>query len=79
FARAVIDASGTWTTPGPAGASGLPALGEKAAADRITYRVPDFKDPVVRARYTGRRTAVVGSGASAFTALAHLADLAKSD
>ncbi|MFB7115434.1 NAD(P)-binding domain-containing protein, partial [Streptomyces sp. NPDC056291] len=50
FARAVIDASGTWTTPSPAGGSGLPALGEKAAADRITYRVPDLKDPAVRAR-----------------------------
>ncbi|MFW3471990.1 NAD(P)-binding domain-containing protein [Streptomyces microflavus] len=79
FARAVIDASGTWSTPSPAGASGLPALGEKAAADRIAYRVPDFKDPAVRARYAGRRTAVVGSGASAFTALAYLADLAKSE
>ncbi|MFB7496493.1 NAD(P)-binding domain-containing protein [Streptomyces sp. NPDC056161] len=76
FARAVIDASGTWRTPSPAGGSGLPALGEKAAADRITYRVPDFKDPAVRARYAGKRTAVIGSGASAFTALAHLADLA---
>ncbi|MGY0067978.1 NAD(P)-binding domain-containing protein [Streptomyces sp. QTS137] len=79
FARTVIDASGTWTTPSPAGGSGLPALGEKAAADRITYRVPDLKDPAVRARYAGRRTAVIGSGASAFTALAYLADLAKSD
>ncbi|WP_411118046.1 NAD(P)-binding domain-containing protein [Streptomyces sp. 058-1L] len=79
FARAVIDASGTWSTPSPAGASGLPALGEKAAADRITYRVPDFKDPAVRARYAGRRTAVIGAGASAFTALAYLADLAKSE
>ncbi|MDX2824695.1 flavoprotein [Streptomyces ipomoeae] len=76
-ARAVIDASGTWSTPGPMGANGLPALGEKAAADRISYRVPDLKDPAVRARYAGRRTAVVGSGASAFTALAYLADLAK--
>nr|WP_203601785.1 flavoprotein [Streptomyces sp. SID9727] len=79
FARAVIDASGTWATPSPAGGSGLPALGEKAAADRITYRVPDLKDPAVRARYAGRRTAIIGSGASAFTALASLADLAKSD
>lgn len=79
LARAVIDASGTWTTPSPAGASGLPALGEKSAADRITYRVPDLKDPAVRARYAGRRTAVIGSGASAFTALAYLADLATSD
>ncbi|WP_282795019.1 NAD(P)-binding domain-containing protein [Streptomyces sp. CC224B] len=79
FARAVIDASGTWATPSPAGGSGLAALGEKAAADRITYRVPDLKDPTVRARYAGKRTAVIGSGASAFTALAYLADLAASD
>ncbi|MYQ33067.1 NAD(P)-binding domain-containing protein [Streptomyces sp. SID4956] len=79
FARAVIDASGTWAMPSPAGGSGLPALGEKAAGDRITYRVPDLKDPVVRARYAGKRTTVIGSGASAFTALAYLADLAKSD
>ncbi|MFD4025494.1 NAD(P)-binding domain-containing protein [Streptomyces sp. NPDC058576] len=79
FARAVIDASGTWTTPSPAGASGLPALGEKAAADRVTYRVPDLKDPAVRPRYAGGRTAVIGSGASAFTALASLADLATSE
>ncbi|MFF7892567.1 NAD(P)-binding domain-containing protein [Streptomyces sp. NPDC007907] len=77
LARAVIDASGTWTTPSPAGASGLAALGERAAADRIIYRVPDLKDPAVRARYAGKRTAVIGSGASAFTALAYLADLAK--
>ncbi|MEV7088039.1 NAD(P)-binding domain-containing protein [Streptomyces sp. NPDC093085] len=79
LARAVIDASGTWTTPSPAGANGLPALGERAAAGHVTYRVPDLKDPAVRARYAGKRTAVVGSGASAFTALAHLADLAKAD
>ncbi|WP_329403552.1 NAD(P)-binding domain-containing protein [Streptomyces melanogenes] len=77
LARAVIDASGTWSTPGPLGGDGLPALGERAAADRISYRVPDLKDPAVRARYAGRRTAVVGSGASAFTALASLAALAK--
>lgn len=75
-ARAVIDASGTWSTPSPIGGDGLPALGERAAADRISYRVPDLKDPAVRARYAGKRTAVIGSGASAFTALAHLAALA---
>ncbi|MFF4433754.1 NAD(P)-binding domain-containing protein [Streptomyces sp. NPDC001513] len=79
LARAVIDASGTWSTPGPAGGSGLPALGEKAAQDRISYRVPDLDDPAVRARYAGRRTAVIGSGASAFTALAYLADLATNE
>ncbi|WP_433398738.1 FAD-dependent oxidoreductase [Streptomyces sp. CA-146814] len=78
-ARAVIDASGTWCTPGPIGGDGLPAVGERASADRISYRIPDLSDPAVRARYAGRRTAVVGSGASAFTALASLAGLARQE
>ncbi|GAA3034458.1 NAD(P)-binding domain-containing protein [Kitasatospora albolonga] len=78
-ASAVIDASGTWTTPAPLGADGLPALGEKTHAARISYRVPDLNDPAQHARYAGRRTAVVGSGASAFTALATLAELAKQE
>ncbi|ONK12990.1 putative bacillithiol system oxidoreductase, YpdA family [Streptomyces sp. MP131-18] len=79
--RAVIDASGTWATPNPLGADGLPAAGERALAaqGRITYRVPDLRDPEVRAAFAGRRTAVVGAGASAFTALAGLADLAKAE
>ncbi|MFI8536750.1 NAD(P)-binding domain-containing protein [Streptomyces aquilus] len=78
-ARAVIDASGTWTIPSPMGADGLPALGEKTVAEHVSYRVPDLKDPAVRARYAGKRTAVIGSGASAFTALAYLADLAEDE
>ncbi|MFH9728429.1 NAD(P)-binding domain-containing protein [Streptomyces sp. NPDC017254] len=77
LASAVIDASGTWSTPSPIGGDGLPALGEKAASDRISYRIPDLKNPAARARYAGKRTAVIGSGASAFTALAYLAELAK--
>ncbi|GAB3442177.1 NAD(P)-binding domain-containing protein [Streptomonospora sediminis] len=76
LARAVIDASGTWGTPNPLGADGLPALGEDAAADRIGHRIPDPADPGVRARYARRRTAVVGSGHSALTALVALAELA---
>ncbi|MEU2117042.1 NAD(P)-binding domain-containing protein [Streptomyces sp. NPDC016459] len=79
LAHAVIDASGTWATPSPIGGDGLPALGEKAASDRISYRVPDLDNPAVRARYAGKRTAVIGSGASAFTALATLAALSTSD
>src|SRR5690606_25506943 len=49
-ARAVIDASGTWASPNPAGADGLPALGEKAAADLLAYRIPDAAE---RAAYEG--------------------------
>ncbi|MFJ1925430.1 MULTISPECIES: FAD-dependent oxidoreductase [unclassified Streptomyces] len=77
--RAVIDASGTWSTPAPISADGLPALGEHAASARVSYRIPDLKDPAVRARYAGKRTAVIGSGASAFTTLAALADVAKDE
>ena len=39
LARAVIDASGTWTRPNPLGASGRPAIGERARrrAHRLRY------------------------------------------
>lgn len=74
-ARAVIDASGTWAGANPLGGDGLPAIGEKAAADRITYRVPNTKDEAVSARYTGKHVVVAGTGVSAKTALLHLADL----
>lgn len=76
LARAVIDASGTWQQPNPMGASGVPAMGERAAAGRIFYGIPDVKGPH-RVRYAGRRTAVVGSGHSAFNALLELAALAR--
>lgn len=76
FARAVIDASGTWSSPNPAGAGGLPAIGERAAAARIRYGMPDVlgRD---RRRYAGRRILVVGSGHSATGTLLDLADLAR--
>ncbi|KZB79713.1 FAD-dependent oxidoreductase [Amycolatopsis regifaucium] len=75
-ARAVIDASGTWSTPNPLGGEGLPAVGEHAAADRIVYRVPNLGDEAVRARYTGKHVVVAGSGHSALTALVALSGLA---
>lgn len=41
LARAVVDASGTYTTPNPLGSSGVPAPGERRAAENILYRIPD--------------------------------------
>ncbi|KAA1420914.1 SidA/IucD/PvdA family monooxygenase [Nocardioides humilatus] len=75
-ARAVIDASGTWRRPGPAGADGIPALGEVAAtaADLVTYEVPDRARPQ---RFAGRHAVVVGAGASAFNAIIELARIAE--
>jgi cation diffusion facilitator CzcD-associated flavoprotein CzcO len=61
-ARAVIDASGTWAQPNPAGADGLPALGEAAAAEGLTYRLPDLSDPAQAESFAGRQVVVVGRG-----------------
>ena len=72
--RAVVDASGTSGTPNPVGASGVPAIGERALGDRIFYGIPDVLG-THRARYAGKRVAVVGSGHSAFNALLDLVDL----
>jgi cation diffusion facilitator CzcD-associated flavoprotein CzcO len=75
-AGAVIDASGTWHSPNPAGANGLPAIGEKQAANRIAYGMPDVLGKH-RARYAGKTVAVLGAGHSAIGTLADLARLAQ--
>jgi thioredoxin reductase len=77
LARAVIDASGTYHSPNPLGADGVPALGERAASHRIAYGIPDVvgKD---RSTYAGKHVLVVGSGHSAFNALLDLERLAHS-
>jgi thioredoxin reductase len=75
LARAVIDASGTWSTPNPLGADGLPADGEAGARDRIAYGIPAPLG-ADRQRYAGRRVLVVGSGHSAFNVLLDLVTLA---
>ena len=73
-ARAVIDASGTWRQPNPAGADGLPALGERGAGDALSYQIPDFGR--VEA-FAGRHAVAVGSGHSALTAIGELARIVR--
>lgn len=75
-ASSVIDASGTWTSPNPAGADGLPAIGEHAAikAGVLDYRVPSIEDA---AELAGKHVVVVGNGHSAATAIGVLARIAK--
>jgi thioredoxin reductase len=77
-ARAVVDASGTYGSPNPLGATGLPAIGEAGVADRVFYGIPDVL-AAHRARYARRRVLVVGSGHSAFNALLDLATLAEDE
>ncbi|ABX05462.1 MAG TPA: flavoprotein [Herpetosiphon sp.] len=76
YAKAVIDASGTYRNPNPLGVAGVPALGETAANNQIYYGIPDILGND-RARYANRSVAVVGSGHSAFNALLDLAELAE--
>ncbi len=77
-ARAVIDASGTWTQPNPMGVDGLCVPGEQRCSDRIAYGIPD----VVRAereRYAGKRTLVIGGGHSAINVALALMELQQDD
>ena len=77
-ADAVIDASGTWFSPNPAGADGLPAIGEDEfkVKRRIAYGMPDVLG-AERARYAGKTVAVLGAGHSAVGTLIDLARLAE--
>lgn len=74
LARAVIDASGTYLSPNPLGAAGVPAIGERQVTDRLFYGIPDVlgRD---RARYANRRVLVAGSGHSAFNTILDLVQL----
>jgi glycine/D-amino acid oxidase-like deaminating enzyme len=73
-AQAVIDASGTWFSPNPAGANGLSAIGESDNAANIAYGMPDLLGEG-RARYAGKTVAVLGAGHSAIGTLIDLARL----
>jgi hypothetical protein len=73
-ADAVIDASGTWFSPGPAGVNGLAAAGEAEQSSRIAYGMPDVLG-ASRARYAGRTVAVLGAGHSAIGTLIDLVRL----
>ncbi|MDF2585550.1 MAG: putative flavoprotein involved in transport [Mycobacterium sp.] len=77
-ARAVIDASGTWGQPNPAGADGVPAIGEKAAAASgvLSYIPPTLAQASALA---GKHVVVVGSGHSAMTAVIQLGEVARQD
>lgn len=75
-AEAVIDATGTYHSHNWAGASGIPAPGERAAADAIEYGLPDVlgRD---RSRFAGKKVLVVGAGYSAATNVVALAELCR--
>jgi len=78
LAAAVIDASGTWSTPNPMGASGMPAVGERELTEFVRYGAPDVLG-AARGLYAGKRVLVIGGGHSAANALLDLARLSAAD
>ena len=78
FADAVIDVSGTWYTPNPAGANGLPAIGERDAQAHISYVMPNVLGEK-RARFANKRVAVLGGGHSAVGTILDLVALREAE
>ena len=78
LSRAVIDASGTWWTPNPLGAAGVPARGEASLSRRIHYGIPDVLG-AHRQRYAGKTTLVVGAGHSAANTILPLLELTRAN
>jgi thioredoxin reductase len=71
----VIDTTGTYGNARWMGQGGIPAAGERAVSDAITYRLPDILQ-AERQVYANRRTLLVGGGYSAATSAIALAELA---
>ena len=76
-ADAIIDTTGVWGQPNWMGPGGAPAIGERAHAAALEYRLPDFSG-CDHKRFENQRTLVVGSGFTAATNVAGLAHLARS-
>ena len=74
LARAVIDASGTWSRPNPIGIDGLAVPGEREASGRIAYGIPDVSG-TARHDYAGKRVLVIGGGHSAINVALALMEL----
>jgi thioredoxin reductase len=75
-AHSLIDASGVYAKPNWAGDGGIPARGELYLAPQMSYHVDDVLG-ARRERYAGRRTLVIGGGASGATSIVALAELAQ--
>jgi thioredoxin reductase len=71
-ARAVIDASGTYTSTNSISSNGLDPLGYAAVSDAVSGPLPDVLG-TEREHYAGARIAVIGAGHSAAATLIDLA------
>ena len=77
-ARAVIDTSGTYTTPNPLASSGIAPAASQNVSAAISHALPDVLG-VDKERFARRHTVVVGAGHSAANTLLKLAALSESE
>lgn len=75
-ADVVLDCTGMYGNPNWLGNGGIPALGERALRERISYRLPDVLEDD-REIYADKTTLLVGDGYSAATTLLGLLELAR--
>ncbi|RKJ49310.1 FAD-dependent oxidoreductase, partial [Butyricicoccus sp. 1XD8-22] len=73
-ARAVIDATGTWSNPNPVNADGIWTAEEILLNKLIHYGIPNIQGKD-RDRYLNKRVAVVGGGHSAINTILELVEL----
>lgn len=59
-AKAVIDASGTWSHPNPINTDNVWTLEEKVLQEHIYYGIPNIATN--RDKYSDKRVAVIGEG-----------------
>jgi thioredoxin reductase len=72
-ANLIFDCTGTFCTPNPLGDAGIPALGESAHREFISYGIPDVRP------FAGQRLLVVGDGHSAATVVRDLSVFADTE
>ncbi len=77
-ARAVIDTSGTYSTPNALASAGLDPIGAGDVVEHLSHALPDVLG-VDRARFAGKHVLVVGAGHSAANTLIKLARLAREE
>ncbi|CAN7204333.1 NAD(P)-binding domain-containing protein [Paenibacillus sp. LjRoot153] len=73
-AKAVIDASGTWTSPNPILSEGVWTFEEQSVSKQVFYGIPEVLGEH-KERYSGKKVLVVGSGHSAINTLLELGEL----
>lgn len=73
LASAVIDCTGTYQSPNPAGSHGLAAMGELEHQAQISYGIVNQQKD--QTRYANQRVLVLGAGHSAFNSLQELVAL----